>query len=94
MTPDQFKAWFEGFCEAIEQAPTPEQWAKIKGKVTELKALGIGQRLDPNPNWHRQWVQNGYSVGEPFSSVRPRLTETKNDRIRDLVTGADLGPAD
>ena len=29
MTPDQFKAWFEGFCEAIDAAPTPEQWARL-----------------------------------------------------------------
>jgi hypothetical protein len=37
MTPDQFKAWFEGFCEAINTAPTPEQWAKIKAKVAEIR---------------------------------------------------------
>lgn len=37
MTPEQFKAWFEGFCEAIDAAPTSEQWAKIKAKVADIR---------------------------------------------------------
>lgn len=34
----EFKAWFEGFCESIGEAPTPEQFAKIKAKVQALEA--------------------------------------------------------
>lgn len=33
MTLAEFKAWFEGFTESMEAAPTVEQFAKIKAKV-------------------------------------------------------------
>lgn len=36
MTPQEFKAWLEGFSEAIDEAPTPEQWAKIKAKAAKI----------------------------------------------------------
>lgn len=37
MTPSEFKAWFEVFCEAVDGTPTPKQWAKIKAKVEALQ---------------------------------------------------------
>jgi len=43
MTPTEFKAWFEGFCEAIDAAPTPEQWAKIKAKVADMGGPDIAR---------------------------------------------------
>lgn len=33
MTLSEFKAWFEGFSEGIDTAPTEAQFAKIKAKV-------------------------------------------------------------
>lgn len=33
MTLSEFKAWFEGFSEGIDKAPTEKQFAKIKAKV-------------------------------------------------------------
>lgn len=33
MTLSEFKAWFEGFTESMEVAPTEAQFAKIKAKV-------------------------------------------------------------
>lgn len=38
MTLNEFRAWFDGFSEAIGDAPTPDQWAKIKAKVDALDA--------------------------------------------------------
>lgn len=32
----EFKAWFEGFSENIDETPTPEQFEKIKAKIAEL----------------------------------------------------------
>jgi hypothetical protein len=29
----EFKAWLEGFTDAMGDAPTPEQWGKIKAKL-------------------------------------------------------------
>lgn len=37
MTPVEFRAWLDGFAEAVEGAPTPEQWAKVKAKLAEVK---------------------------------------------------------
>lgn len=36
MTLEQFKIWFEGFCEATGDSPTPEQFAKIRARVASL----------------------------------------------------------
>lgn len=39
MTMSEFKAWLEGYEESfIEDAPSREQWAKIKSKLDEVKA--------------------------------------------------------
>lgn len=54
MTPDQFKAWFEGFCEAIDAAPTPEQWAKIKAKVADIREKPAVTFRDAD--FARKWV--------------------------------------
>ena len=37
MTDKEFKAWFEGFCEAIGDVPTKEQWEKVKRKVSQIE---------------------------------------------------------
>ncbi|HKI60729.1 MAG TPA: hypothetical protein VKA31_00400 [Mariprofundaceae bacterium] len=36
MTPLEFKAWFEGFTEAMDGEPTPDQWKKVKRRVSEI----------------------------------------------------------
>ena len=36
MTFNEFKSWLDGFSEAIAEAPTPEQWAKVQAKVLEV----------------------------------------------------------
>lgn len=36
MTPQEFKAWFEGFTEAMEGPPTAAQWDRIQQKVKSL----------------------------------------------------------
>lgn len=36
MTLSEFKAWLDGFGEAIGDAPTPEQWAKIREKLATV----------------------------------------------------------
>jgi hypothetical protein len=51
----EFKAWFEGFCESIGEAPTPEQFAKIKAKVSKLNDAPKVAYREPLP---RTWLQN------------------------------------
>lgn len=38
MTPAEFKAWFDGFCEGIEGAPSVDQFERIKERVAEINA--------------------------------------------------------
>jgi hypothetical protein len=37
MTPQEFKAWFEGFSEGIEDVPTEKQWARVKERIAEIR---------------------------------------------------------
>lgn len=41
MTNNEFKAWFEGFSEGIDKAPTIKQWAKIKEKVKTINDIPV-----------------------------------------------------
>lgn len=41
MTLAEFKAWFEGYTEAVEGAPTDAQWARIKARVAEIDGTTI-----------------------------------------------------
>ena len=45
MTESEFKAWFEGFSEAVDKQPTPEQWAKIKKRASEIDGKGVTERI-------------------------------------------------
>lgn len=45
MTPSEFKAWFEGFCEGIDGAPSEEQFERIKERVEK-----IGLAVLPTPH--------------------------------------------
>lgn len=37
MTFNEFKSWLDGFSEAIGEAPTPEQWAKVNEKLATVQ---------------------------------------------------------
>lgn len=39
MTFTEFKCWLEGYCEHIENAPTPEQWARIRDQLSKVQGL-------------------------------------------------------
>lgn len=63
MTLNEFKAWLEGFSDAMGDAPTPEQWKKIKEKLARVDAFHLPvapSPLYPSPN-------NGYpQIGQPW----------------------------
>lgn len=67
MNINEFKAWFEGFTEAVGETPTPGQWNKIKTKIEGLKsdsAAGLGL-----PAVRREYRDNNYLV-----PVKPTIT--------------------
>jgi hypothetical protein len=45
MTPQEFKAWFEGFTEAFTGVPTKAQWARIKERVGEIDGKPVTERV-------------------------------------------------
>lgn len=51
----EFKAWFEGFCESIGEAPTPEQFAKIKAKVATVEPVKVSFPIGPTPRTPDKW---------------------------------------
>jgi hypothetical protein len=51
MTPSEFKAWFDGFTEALAGVPTKAQWARIKERVSEID----GKTTVVNWHWPSAW---------------------------------------
>ena len=45
MTPQEFKAWFQGFTEALEGTPSEEQWKRIKARVGEIDGRQITEHV-------------------------------------------------
>ena len=60
MTPKEFKAWFEGFTEAMEGQPTEEQWKKIKARVAQIDGTPTSYPVFVDRYWPRmgeRWVE-------------------------------------
>lgn len=52
MTINEFRAWLDGFKEAIGEAPTPDQWAKVLAKLQDVESSGgLGQFAAPAGGW-------------------------------------------
>lgn len=60
MTPKEFKAWFEGFTEAMEGRPTEDQWKKIKARVAQIDGTPTSYPVFVDRYWPRipgRWVE-------------------------------------
>lgn len=55
MTPNEFKAWFDGFTEAMGGLPNETQWAKIKARVAEIDGKAISYPVYVDRYWPRTW---------------------------------------
>lgn len=53
MTPQEFKAWFDGYTEALDAAPTEKQWKRIKAQVAKIDnvPLNIHTIYRDYPRW-------------------------------------------
>lgn len=62
MTPNEFKAWFDGFCEAFTGTPTKAQWARIKERVAEIDGKPVTEKVfvDRYVPYARPWNWQGY----------------------------------
>lgn len=71
MTPQEFKAWFDGFTEAFTGVPTKAQWARVKERVAEIDGRPVTERVYMDryypiyPSYpHRYWTTfNAVGVG-------------------------------
>lgn len=45
MTLAEFKAWFEGFTESLDGAPSEKQWKRIKARVAEIDGTPITETV-------------------------------------------------
>jgi len=71
MHTSEFKAWFDGFTEAIKDKPTKRQWARIKERLAEVD----GNYTPPQVFFDRYWYPKfhtypiWYSTGSPTYTV-------------------------
>lgn len=61
MTLSEFKAWFEGFSEGIDAAPTADQFAKIKAKVAKIDGTVTTYPVFVDLWWPRHYDYRDYS---------------------------------
>jgi hypothetical protein len=80
---DEFRAWFEGFTEDMDRAPTAKQWKRIKERVAEIDGAPVTERIyldrywpvvqplyPSRPSWYPYWA---YGTGTCSSSVSGQL---------------------
>ncbi len=75
MTLAEFKAWLDGFKEAVGDAPTPEQWQRIVGKLaTVYEPLPVlpSYPAQPYPYFHLSpvWCGPATSTAAGTGSLR------------------------
>jgi hypothetical protein len=55
MSPQEFKAWFEGFSENMDSAPTQKQWKKIQEKIKLIDNAPVQIVKEYRPYWYPTW---------------------------------------
>lgn len=66
MTLSEFKAWFEGYTEGLDGAPTEKQFKRIKAKVAEITGAPITQTIWLE-RYNHYWPHWNPIVGSPAS---------------------------
>jgi hypothetical protein len=60
MTLAEFKAWFDGFTEEMDEAPTKKQWERIKKRVKEIDGSPVTERVFVDRYWAAQRHPHGW----------------------------------
>ena len=99
MTISEFCAWLDGFKEAIGEAPTPEQWAKVVEKlatVSEPPNWGLPSSTPHVPNANGPyWSPSIPTYAPRFGEITCRNLDQPNaPGTRVYVNGQDVGPSD
>ena len=76
MTLAEFKAWFEGYAENIEGAPSAKQWKLIKARVKEIDGEKITERMFIDRYWPTTWPRYDMTPANPSN---PFITWCSSD---------------
>lgn len=90
MTPNEFKAWFDGFTEAFTGCPTKAQWTRIKARVAEIDGKSVTERVYVDryvqqypycarPYW--QYLGGGSAVGLLYNSSAIGQAQRANNML-------------
>lgn len=70
MNLNEFKAWFEGFCENIEHLPGESQWKRIVEKVVKIEDAPPATLHHFHDYYYRPWqrwfISRPYCAGPPI----------------------------
>jgi hypothetical protein len=96
MTLIEFKAWFDGFTDGMEGAPSVARWEKIKAKIAKIDdkpttyPVFIDRYVEPTwPRRYRDWCSTDtrYFSGDPVASHSSSYTSLKS--VTGLGSGRD-----
>lgn len=76
MTLAEFKAWFEGYTEDMDKAPTEKQWKRIKKRVAEIDGTPITREV-----WVERYRPWYYPSITAFGSSSTTTTIPSTDTI-------------
>jgi hypothetical protein len=86
MTLAEFKAWLEGYSEAIGEAPNAEQWKRIQAKLATVGIDGIGLGALKQPQKAYPASPNILIGG--MGGYVPQTLTSRTDFVRDWETVA------
>lgn len=97
MTLAEFKAWFEGFTEDMDDAPNEKQWERIKARIKDIDGVAVTREVYVDRHWwptrySPPW-NNGvvYGHGGIASNAASAVSAGVNLVATDMTT---LGKAD
>jgi hypothetical protein len=79
MTPQEFKAWFEGYTEALDDIPTAKQWKRIRTRVAEIDGCIPTMRA---VSWDRYW---------PYVPLSPNCMYSNQSNLGIGVNSVGIG---
>ena len=93
MKQNEFKAWFDGFTEAMGgKVPTKAQWTRIKERVAEIDGHPVTERIFIDRYWptytYIQPYIHPYSV-TPTVACGYKSTMTNTDTVYNYATSAN-----
>jgi hypothetical protein len=70
MTPNEFKAWFDGFTEAFDnRVPTKAQWMRVKERVAEIDGKSVTERIYLDRYWPTYAPRYGHPYWQTLGGV-------------------------